>query len=422
MFRILCIGLALAGGLTSVRAAAANDASTPLTLEDAIRLAQEHAPQVDAQQAAVDAKASLTRSAGRLSDPQLVFGVNNLPVTGADAGSFTRDFMTMRKVGLMQSFPRGEKRRLEHTRAEAEADVERAELTATRLDIAREVSQAWIRRATTLTSLDRLRTLESEVELGAASARAALAAGRASSAEALSAAAAVAQLKTRVLKMNGVALQAQSQLERWIGAEQAARAPAALPAFDQLPVPRETLLASTHLHASILPFDARLAEARTDVELARAARRPDWSAEVSFAKRGPDFSDMASLQFTIDLPVFAGTRQNPVIAARSAEVKRIEAEREGELRMHGAELREALIQWEQAGEQLEQYERELVPLARERSRVTLASYRAGQADLRLALDAFQDEVNVLIDRADLQNERGQAWAFLRYLEPHHLQP
>jgi outer membrane protein TolC len=421
MLRIFSIGLALACGLTSAHAADASHAPTPLTLDDAIQLAQERAPQLDAQQAALDAAASLTISAGRLPDPQLVVGVDNLPVNGDDAGSLTRDFMTMRKVGVVQSFPRGEKRRLQHTRAEAEADVARAELASTRLDIAREVSQAWIRRAIALSSLEQLRTLESDVELGAASARAAVASGRASSADALSAEAAVARLKTRLLKMDAQARQAQAQLERWIG-EDASRAPAALPAFDELPVARETLLATTHLHASILPFDARLAEARTDVDLARAARRPDWSAEVSFAKRGPDFSDMASLQFTIDLPVFARTRQNPVIAARTADVKRIEAEREGELRMHGAELHETLIEWEQTGEQLAQYERELVPLAQERARVSLASYRAGQTDLRLALDAFQDEVNVLIERAELQNQRGQAWAFLRYLEPQHLHP
>ena len=68
--------------------------------------------------------------------------------------------------------------------------------------------------------------------------------------------------------------------------------------------------------------------AQAKLELARAARRPGWSAEVSYAKRGPDFSDMASLQFTVDLPLFARNRQNPVIAARGADVRRAQAERE----------------------------------------------------------------------------------------------
>jgi cobalt-zinc-cadmium efflux system outer membrane protein len=394
-------------------------AGEPLTLDEAVALAQEGAPQLAARQAAVDAASALLISAGRLPDPQLVVGVDNLPVTGADSGSFMRDFMTMRKIGVMQGFPSAQKRRLEHSRAETEVDLAGAELVETRLDVARQAAQAWIRLATARASLDRLRSLESEVALGAAAARAALTSGRGSSADALAAEAAIARLKIRQLQFQSEARQAQAALARWIG-EAAARTPAKMPSFDQLPTPAEVLLTTTHLHGTILPFEAKLAEARTDVALARAARRPDWSTEVSFAKRGPDFSDMASLQFTIELPVFARTRQNPVIAARAADVRRVEAEREAEVRMHGAELREMLIAWQQLGEQLTQYERELLPLARERSQVSLAAYRAGQSDLRLSLDAFAEEVNLLIEQAALQNERGRAWAFLRYLEPQHI--
>jgi hypothetical protein len=195
-----------------------------------------------------------------------------------------------------------------------------------------------------------------------------------------------------------------------------------MPPFDELPVAPATLLTTPHLHGTILPFEAKLAEARNDVAMARAERRPDWGTELSFAKRGPAFSDMVSLQFTIALPLFAKTRQNPVIAARSADVKRVEAERDAEIRMHTAELQQMVIDWQQLGEQLAQYERELMPLARERSRVSLAGYRAGRSDLRLSLEAFEDEVNLLVDRAALQNQRGRAWAFLRYLEAQHLHP
>jgi hypothetical protein len=81
-----------------------------------------------------------------------------------------------------------------------------------------------------------------------------------------------------------------------------------------------------------------------------------------------------------------------------------------------------LIDWERLGAQLGQVERELLPLSRERSRAALAAYRAGRADLRLALDAFADAVELLLERAALQNEHGRAWAYLRYLEPEQVQP
>src|SRR5215470_624789 len=77
-----------------------------LSLEAAVEQALQRAPQVEAKSASVDAAQALTVSAGRLPDPQLVVGIDNLPVTGPDAYSTTADFMTMRKIGLAQQFPR----------------------------------------------------------------------------------------------------------------------------------------------------------------------------------------------------------------------------------------------------------------------------------------------------------------------------
>ncbi len=393
----------------------------PLSLEEAVQQALQTAPQLSARAESASAAQALVVSAGRLPDPELIVGIDNLPVTGPDAYSTTSDFMTMRKVGVMQEFPRARKRELQHDRAEAEAGVANAELIQARLDVAREVATAWIRRATAEASLKDLQALEPEVALQAAAARAALSAGRSSTAEALAAEAAVAQLANRILKMRGEARQAADELSRWIDVDPA-RPLAAMPSLDRLPAPPETLLGSVHEHGSLLPYESRLAAARTDVDLARAERRPDWSAELAFAKRGPEFSDMVSLQFRIGLPVFTKNRQNPLISAKHAELRRIEAERADELRMHTAELRKMLTEWELLGEQLEQYEQDLLPLARERSRASLASYRAGRGDLRLALDAYREEIDFVIEHAQLQNERGRAWAFLRYLGPQHLHP
>jgi outer membrane protein TolC len=214
--------------------------------------------------------------------------------------------------------------------------------------------------------------------------------------------------------------QASAALSRWIAGD-AERPLASPPSLDQLPVPAETLLVSPHLHAEILPYEARIDAARADVALARANRRPDWSAELSYAKRGPDFSDMVSLQVTVGLPVFSRHRQDPAIAARAAQLRQLEAERDTQVRMHTEEAQQAVIAWQQLGEQLAQYDRELGPLARERTQVALASYRGG-GEIRPVLEAVEAEVDVVLERASLTNERGRAWAYLRYLQPEHVHP
>jgi outer membrane protein, heavy metal efflux system len=394
-------------------------AGEPLSLEEAVGRALQSAPQVSARAANLEALQSLATSAGRLPDPELVIGVDNLPVSGPDAYSTTQDFMTMRKVGVMQAFPAATKRKLQGERAAAEADVAQAELLESRLAVARDVAQAWIRRATAEASLDELRALESDLELQASAARAAVAAGRSSTAEALAAQAAAAQFHARLLRVKSEARQATFELARWLDAD-ADRPLAAIPSFDELPAPPSALLASVHEHGSLLTFESQIAAARLDVDLAKAERRPDWSAELAFAKRGPEFSDMVSLEFRVGLPLFTKYRQDPQVSARHAELRQLEAEREAELRMHTAEIHQMLTRWDELGERVRQYEQELLPLAHERSRAALASYRAGRGELRLALETYEQESEFVIEHAELLNERGAAWAYLRYLGREHL--
>lgn len=392
-----------------------------LSFDEAVQLALQGAPQVSARAEGAVAMRELAISAGRLPDPEIMLNLNDLPVDGPDAWSTTTDFMTMRMVGVMQEFPRREKRRLERDRASSDVDLANAELAETSLDVARETARAWIRLAAIESALQDLKSLRPEVEFGATAARAGVAGGRASTAEALAAEAAVIRLENRIVEMEAEAHHARVELARFLGNE-AERPLGPMPAFDRLPEPASALLANVEQHGPILPFDAELAAARTDIALARAEKRPDWSAALAYSKRGPDFSDMASLQFTVELPLFAKNRQDPVIAARSATLRQLEAERETTLRAHTAELRKMLIEWEQTGVRLAQYDRELLPLARERAEAALAAYRAGSREFQLALDAFEEELELAVERALLIDARGRAWAYFRYLEPRQLRP
>ena len=394
---------------------AVNGAEQTLTLEAAVDLALNRAPQIAARQAATESAQSLSVSAGRLPDPQAIIGIENLPVEGPDAYSTTADFMTMRQIGFMQSFPARARRDSERAVAGAEITLADAELQATRYEVARAASVSWVRYAATHDSLQRVRTLEVDLELGARAATAALRSGRTNTAEALAADAGVTELKSRILQLQGDLRREQSELARWIGAD-AIAPPALIPSMEELPAQVENLRASVHKHVSLRPLDAQVTVAQANLELAEAARRPGWSTEFMYGKRGPGFEDMASLKFNIDLPIFRRNRQSPVIAARGADVRRAQAEREAQLQMHQAELEQMLATWDTTGEQLKFIEAERLPLARARSSAALAAYRASQGDLGAALDAFGDETNLLLERANLQVERAVAWSYLRYLD------
>jgi outer membrane protein TolC len=288
-----------------------------LTLDEAVEQALAKAPALRARQAGLEAAQALTMSAGRLPDPELIIALDNLPVSGPDAYSTTDDFMTMRRIGVMQEFPAGSKRRLRREQAQAWTSVADADITQASLDIGREVAEAWIRRATAESTLTELKALLPELELQASVSEGAVAAGRGSTTDALAAQAAAVRLAARIRELEGEVRSAVLALAQWIDAD-ASRPLAPMPAVNTLPVPPDTLLATVHEHGSLRPLEARAAAARLDIDLAKAERRPDWSAEFAFAKRGPDYSDMVSVEFRMGLPIMASIRQDPVVASLSA--------------------------------------------------------------------------------------------------------
>ena len=224
----------------------------------------------------------------------------------------------------------------------------------------------------------------------------------------------MAALDERILTLQQQVEMKRAELARWIGAD--ADLPlAAIPSDREIEHSAEMLLAAVPDHAPLAPVVARLDAAEADVELARAEKRPDWSAEITYSDRGSEFSDMVSLEFRVGLPLFSRHRQDPIIAEKLATVRAQEAERDAEVRMHTAEVRAALAEWRFGRERLDNYANELLPLARDRSRVALASYSAGRGDLRSVIDALSQEIDAQLEDIQLRGSVARAWVFLHLL-------
>jgi outer membrane protein TolC len=392
----------------------AHAGEAPFGLDEAIERALGDSPQIVAAQASLEGAQDLAPSAGRLPDPEAIVGVDNLPVNSSDHFSLTRDFMTMRKVGVMQTFPSGAKRHLQGELASREVDLARAGLKASQFETAKAAAETWIGCATAEQSLKRLRALRSDLTVQSSASRAALASGRSSADDALSSDVALARLDGRILELEQQLAIKRAELSRWVG-QDATRELAELPWQRELGGAPQVLAQDVAAHAPLAPSVASLEVARTEVSLARAERRPDWSAELTYAKRGPDYSDMVSLEFRVGLPLFAKNRQNPVIAAKLANVRAQEASQEAEIRMHRAEIESMLAVWQSGRTRLQHFEKEILPLARDRSRATLTSYGSGRGDMRSTLEALSEEVDLQLEYIQLEGDVTRAWAFLHLL-------
>jgi len=407
----------LALSLGIARLASAGEADTrPLSLEEAVRLAEADSPAIEARKAAVTSAEDAVAPAGALPDPQLVAGIDNLPVTTGDAYSLNRDFMTMRKVGVMQTFPQGEKRRSRTERAQAMAARERALLTNERLSVRESVARAWIARATAERRLEFVRTLQPRADAQLAAATAALSAGRSSAADAIAAKSAQAVLADRLNQLEREVDDARADFTRWLPGV-AERPLGDAPDWLNLGIDPDALITHIANHRELLTYDASEQAAQADIALARADKHPDWSVELDYAQRGPRYSNMISLEFRVDLPIFGTHRQDPLIASKVAAAEQIAAERDDALRMHTAELRKALTAWRNAGQRVQRYEHDLIPLADDRADAALAAYRGGRGDLQASLTALDDAIEQRVTYTELQNTLGQAWATLHFAFP-----
>ena len=404
MFRLL-IALLLVGVTPFV-------AAESLSLESALDLAARTAPDVQMQDASVDEATVASTAAGRLPDPQLAFGIENVPIEGADQWSLTRDFMTMRKIGVLQDIPNRAKRRAERDVAAAAVSKAQLERRTRLLAVRRDTAVAWLtrfyaeRRAALFDDLDR------QNRLFASTVQAQLVSGKGTAADAITPQQEAAELADRRDELAREIAQAKSGLTRWIGV--AGEEPLAN-TTPQLAIDPEHLRAHVHEHPELAVFASMTAMAQAEVHEAEATKQPDWGVEVAYAKRGDAFDDMVSVEVTVGLPLFAHTRQDPQIAAKRQALRRVEAERLAMLRDHTQELDNDLAEYEAFSRQLERMRSTRVPLAQQKVDYQFADYRSGQGDLTAVLSARRELIDRKLDLLQLEGQQAVAAAKLYFI-------
>lgn len=408
-----------AGIVCSISSSAA--AQNALSLDEALAIAVRDSPLLAAQRSAITAAEQGTYTARELPDPKLKFGVDNLPLESADKWSLTRDFMTMRRIGVAQEFIRSEKREIKGRRAEHQLAREQAMLGDTRASLRREVATAWMERYFAEQMAKVVQAQYAETELQREALQAGIAASRTTLSERIALNSSLQLLLNRKLEFDKQAARAQALLTRWLG-EAAQRPLAPPPEADASGTPTgQPWLADTAGHAPHHPhlqtLERQVDIAQSEADLAKAATKPDWGLELSYAQRGPAYTNMLSLQISIDLPLFADRRQNREAVARAAQLEQARALREEALRQHRAEAMAVRAEWESARARVQRFDDALLPLARDNVTIALAAYRGGLSSLAMVLEARRAELDLRLQKLQLLAELGRARAQLLYFLP-----
>ncbi|MRD48512.1 heavy metal RND transporter [Caenimonas koreensis DSM 17982] len=373
-----------------------------LGFDEAARLAREQAPSLLAQRNALAGAQAAQPAAATLPDPRLTLGVDNLPVSGPDRFSLTRDFMTMKRVGLMQEVPNRAKRDARAGGAQARIDREQALLQAAGLTVQREAKLAWLavyyaqRRLAELDALD----AENRVLLDTIGPR--IAAGKAMPADRAMAQQEKLALADRRDEANRDVAKARASLRRWVG-DRADEPLAGEP--PQVTVEAGSVRAGLHSHAELAPYEAMRAVALAEASEATADSRGDWSWELAYSRRGAQYGDMVSFQVSLDLPWQTERRQQPQALAKLKEVERIDAERQDMARKHQEEVEGQLAELQALDAQRARLQASGRPLAAERVALAMASYQAGRGDLPAVLAARREAVDLGLRLLDLDLQR-----------------
>jgi outer membrane protein TolC len=393
-------------------------AQSPLSLERAVAAATGRSQLVIAAESQARAARETASAAGQLPDPVLKLGLNNLPIDGPDRYSVTRDFMTMRSVGVMQELTRADKRHARVRRAEREIELAQVTRQATIADLQRDTALAWLERSYQESMRELLQSQIAQAELQVQTADTLYRSGKGSQAEVFAARGSVEQLRDGLAQVERRVAVATTQLGRWIGESAtqplAPRAALTLPAWTEGALPQ-------HLsqHPQIAAAAQQEAIADSEAAMARAAKSSDWSVELQYSQRGPAYSNMVSVNLSVPLQWDQKNRQDRELAARLAGVDEARARREELQRAHEAEVRAMLQEWRSHDERLGRYDASLLPLATQRSEAALASYRAGSGPLTAVLEARRSEVDVRMERLRIEMDRARIWAQLNYLLPSH---
>jgi len=379
MHYLLIGAAALAAALVPLAAQGAS-----LSFESALDLAVQRSEAARAARSSQLSAVERARAAGRLPDPTLGVGVDNLPVTGPDRLSTTRESMTMKRVGISQEWLSRGKRDARSAAAEAEVQREsiqvEAALAETRLQTALAYLDAFY--AGEALKLTTLMEHHAHEELEAARGRLASSTGGSQEVLALTAARGSAEDESAQVRQEQSA--ALVTLQRWIGVRSEDLRP---PPDARAPTEDEYVAR----HPSVLLLSRDLAVAKRQAAVTASERDPNWMWGISYGQR-TGYSDLVSFGVSIPLALSASERQDRDTAAKLASAEKTEADLAEATRAASAEYRALASDSERLQERIERYRASVLTPVTQRISAATAAYASNQSSLVTLFEARHAEV------------------------------
>lgn len=380
--------------------------AAPLTLDAALALATQRSAAAQAAGASHSAAVASAGAAAQLPDPMLEVGIDNVPVTGADRFSTTREGMTMKRIGISQEWLSREKRDARQAAADAMAGRELLAIRKAVAEVRLQTALAYVEALYAARMLELADLNEGHAREELETARARLASATAGTQDVLALDAAVgmaADDKAQALQQQSAA---QVALRRWIGV-----APTELLAHPDPVVPSQE--AYVVAHPTVLLAGRDVEVAKRAAELTVTDRKPNWTWQVGYGQRS-GYSDLLSVGVSIPLPIAPAHRQDREIASKAALVDKAQADLVEARREALAEYQRLHSDAQRIEARIERFLTTIVRSAEQRTAVATAAYRSNQAPLTTVFEGRHAELEARQRLLLLRSELAQARVRLAY--------
>lgn len=342
-------------------------------------------PALAQKRAQAEAMATQPDQAGSLPDPRLSLNLLNLPV---DSFALSQEPMTQLQLGISQALPYPGKLALRRSSAEARSRAAALAVDELRLQLTQQVRGAWWQLAyldRALLIVERNRVLLRQF---VAVAQTKYTVGDGLQQDVLLAQLELSRLREQELELQGKRRHAEVALNRLMSRpeQQAISLPEVID--EGLPeIPPEAGLQALALEQPLLNRrQQELAAAHQQLALARKDTRPDFTLGASYGLRqgnnadGSERADFASVTLSVNLPLYADSKQRRAIDQRNSELLANRFALQDARAQVAAEVAQAHSDYLSAREQTALYKGGIIPQARQAVASMLAGYRANKVD------------------------------------------
>jgi len=356
-----------------------------LTLEAVTQKVTQDNPNLAQMLARAKAMAAIPSQEGSLPDPQISFNAMSLPTNSFNT---RQEDMTQLGFGLSQGIPFPGKLALREQAARYEAEAATLNADELRLVLLSDVKTLWWQVFYLDRSLEIVDSNHNLLQQFVDIARSKYEVGEGLQQDVLLAQLELSKLLDQKISLTGMRRGTVAKLNALLN--QPANTTAQLPAKVALQLqeirPEDRLYQQAETSRPLLESERQgINGAQSKLDLAKKDILPDFNVEAAYGARnnmpnGTRRSDLLSLGVSMNVPIFAGSKQNKLIDQRSSELMQQRYALQDQWNSVRSQITQSHSDYQRAKQQFVLFDTGIIPQARQTVASMLAGYQVNKVD------------------------------------------